>query len=74
MKYLFLVDWWLPFPKSEYGGMIVLVAKDRVECASILADKYGNSHANELLENVDTAEVFALSAEQESGIVKEFYT
>ena len=32
MKNLYLVDYWVPFPSSEYGGMVAVVAEDDHEC------------------------------------------
>jgi len=77
MKYLYLVDYWVPFPTSEYGGLLTLIAKDDNECHDILLewrpeceDKYDNL----IMEKVTNAPVFALAGEEESGIVETFTT
>ena len=31
-KYLYIVDYWVPFPQSEYGGQVNVVAKSDQEC------------------------------------------
>ena len=28
MKYLYIIDYWVPFPQSEYGGMVTLIAEN----------------------------------------------
>ena len=28
MKYLYIVDYWVPFPSSEYGGIINVIAEN----------------------------------------------
>ena len=38
MKNLYLVDYWVPFPSSEYGGMVAVVAEDDHECHDVLLD------------------------------------
>ena len=35
---LYVVNYWVPFPASEYGGMQVVVAKDDEQCYSLIAD------------------------------------
>lgn len=37
MKILYLVDYWVPFPSSEYGGIISVVARNDDECFDILS-------------------------------------
>jgi hypothetical protein len=77
MKYLYLVDYWVPFPTSEYGGLINVIAADDNECHDILLnwrhdadDKYDNL----IMEKVTTAPVYALANDEESGIVETFTT
>ena len=36
MKYLYLVNYWVPFPISEYGGLITVIAENDGECHDIL--------------------------------------
>jgi hypothetical protein len=77
MKYLYLVDYWVPFPTSEYGGLLTVIAKNDVECHDILLnwrhdadDKYDNL----IMEKVTTAITFQLANDEESGIVETFTT
>jgi hypothetical protein len=39
MKYLYLIDFWVPFPSSEYGGLINLIAENDTEAFSILSQE-----------------------------------
>ena len=77
MKYLYLVDYWVPFPSSEYGGLLTLIAKDNNECHDILLDwrdECDNKYDNLIMEKVTNAPVFALADDIESGIVETFTT
>ena len=35
---LYLVNYWVPFPASEYGGLQAVVAKDDEECYKLIAE------------------------------------
>lgn len=35
---LYVVNYWVPFPASEYGGMQVIVARDDDECFKLIAE------------------------------------
>lgn len=35
---LYVVNYWVPFPASEYGGMQVVIAKDDEQCYSLIAE------------------------------------
>ena len=78
MKYLYLVDYWVPFPSSEYGGTVSVIASNDTECHDILRDggiSYDNVHDNLIMANVVRAPRFALRDEdQEPQIVKSFTT
>ena len=77
MKYLYLVDYWVPFPSSEYGGLLTLIAKDDNECHDILLewrDECDSKYDNLIMEKVTNAPVFALAGEEESGIIETFTT
>ena len=73
MKYLYLVDYWVPFPSSEYGGLITVIAKTDVECHDILLDWRDECDAkydNLIMEKVTTAITYELANDEESGIVE----
>lgn len=80
MKYLYIVDYWVPFPSSEYGGVVNVIAESNEECHDILLnwrDSYESSHDNRIMSNVAKALRFQLSdshSEEESRIVDSFTT
>ena len=37
----YVVQYWVPFPDSEYGGVIVVNAKDRLHLKQILEERHG---------------------------------
>lgn len=76
MKYLYLIDFWVPFPSSEYGGLINLIAENDTEAFSILSqeDSYDDRYVDKIMPNVVSAQKFKLSDEYESGIIDSFTT
>ena len=79
MKYLYLVNYWVPFPSSEYGGLIAVVAENDNQCHDILIDwrdECENSYDDRIQENVYKATRLMLSDEQdeEIGIIDSFLT
>lgn len=39
-KYLYLIQWWQPFPASEYGGILVVIASNDAECKRLLETRF----------------------------------
>ena len=80
MKYLYLVDYWVPFPSSEYGGVVSVVAENDNECHDVLLewrDVYEDAHDSRIMENVSKSLRFALDAihgDEESRVVDSFTT
>jgi hypothetical protein len=79
MKYLYLVDYWVPFPSSEYGGTVSVIAETDTECHDILRDKseqmhYDDLYTNKILEAVVKAPRFALKDEDEEPRIVESFT
>lgn len=78
MKYLYQVDYWVPFPSSEYGGMVNVIAESDVECHDLLAEQsefsYDTAYDNLIMTAVARAAKFALVDEEVSRIVGEFTT
>ena len=76
-KYLYIVDYWVPFPQSEYGGEINVVAKDDQECFDLcreLDDGYNDVHLNNLMPKVKSAVRLKVDETEEVGIVSSFMT
>lgn len=77
MKYMFLVDEWLEFPQTEYGGLVCVIAESEDECIEILTeeeDGYYKTESGKIPRAVQRAKVFAVEGDYESGIVAEFRT
>lgn len=79
MKKIYIVDHYLPFPTSEYGGLWVVLADNDNECFDLIADyddssEYNQQHFATLKENIIKARVFAVESEDESYVVDSFTT
>ena len=76
MKYIYIVDYWIPFPQSEYGGIVNLIADDDSEAFEILASEEGfnEDYVDRIMPNVIKATKLPLQDEYESGIIEAFTT
>lgn len=77
MKYLYIVEHFLPFPISQCSGIWNVIAKDDNECFDLIVDEDGNQypeHYNKLRENVIKAQKFALKDEYQSSVIEAFLT
>lgn len=77
MKYLYLVNYWVPFPFSEYGGTISVIGENDNEVHDLLLnwrDNYESEYDSRIMERVVNAHKFALTEEEESRIVDSFTT
>ena len=76
MKSLYIVDYWVPFPSSEYGGLINLIAESDTEAFAILSqeEQFDERYVNLIMPNVVSAQKFKLQDEYESGIIDSFTT
>ena len=77
MKYLYLVDYWVPFPSSEYGGIVAVVAENDNECHDVLMnwrDECEDQYDSNIMGNVVKAQKFPLANEHASVVVENFVT
>lgn len=76
MKYLYIVDYWVPFPSSEYGGLVNLIAESDTEAFEILSaeEDFDSNYVDRIMERVVNAQKFALVDEYESGLLEAFTT
>jgi hypothetical protein len=76
MKSLYIVDYWVPFPSSEYGGVVNLIAENDTEAFAILSqeEQFDERYVNLIMPNVVSAQKFKLQDEYESGIIDSFTT
>lgn len=77
-KFLYIVEHYVPFPQSEYGGIWNVIAEDDNECFDlIVSEDNGNfyeKHYSDLRENIINSRVYQLSEEIESQVVESFTT
>ena len=77
MKFLYLIDYWVPFPSSEYGGVLSVIAEDDNECHDLLLDwrnEIESEYDARIMERVVNAHKFSLLDEETSRIVDTFTT
>lgn len=76
MKSLYIVDYWVPFPASEGGGLINLIAESDTEAFEILSaeDQFDERYVDRIMERVVNAQKFVLQDDYESGILEAFTT
>ena len=76
MKNLYIVDYWVPFPQSEYGGIINVIAETDSEVFDLLSaeDSFNETYIDRIMPNVKKAQKLPLSEEYESGIIEAFVT
>jgi hypothetical protein len=75
--FLYLVDYWVPFPASEQGGLIAVIAETSEEVFDILSndDRFDSRYSDRIMERVLHAQRFLLAdGEYESGVVEQFTT
>ena len=77
-KFLYVVDHYVPFPSSEYGGLWNVIAQDDDECFDLITahddGDFNEKYYSNLRENIIKSRVFELAGANESGIVEEFTT
>lgn len=77
MKYLYLINYWVPFPASEYGGVVSVIAENDEECYDLVVDwdnDYYTEYYPQAMENIQKASKFLLAKEEESRVVDAFTT
>ena len=77
-KLFYIVDHYVPFPSSEYGGIWNVIAQDDNECFDLItsADEgdFNSQYYAHLRENILKSRTYALSENLDSKIVEEFTT
>jgi len=76
-KFFYIVHHYVPFPRSEYGGIWNVIAKDDDECFDLIVagdDGLNKDCYKRLRENIMKAPTYALAEDIESKIVEEFTT
>tara|TARA_B100001094_G_scaffold117252_1_gene113105 strand:+ start:425 stop:658 length:234 start_codon:yes stop_codon:yes gene_type:complete len=75
-KYLYIIDYWVPFPQSEYGGVISVIATDDSEAFELLANEEGfnTDYVDLIMPNVIKAQKLQLAEDYDSNIIDAFIT
>lgn len=77
-KFLYIVDHYIPFPSSEYGGIWNVIAEDDDECFDLITgtdeEGFNQQYYGNLRENILKSRTYALAENLESQIVEEFTT
>lgn len=76
MKSLYIVDYWVPFPSSEYGGVVNVIAKDDTDAFEILSnfEQFDDTYDDRIMPQVKRAQKFVLRDDYESGVIDAFLT
>ena len=77
MKTLYIIDYWVPFPSSEYGGVVNVIAEDDQECFDILQkdrDEFNSKYDNLIMKSIKDAITIKVFDYEESRIVTSFTT
>ena len=77
-KFFYIVDHYVPFPSSEYGGLWNVIAEDDDECFDLITGTddgdFNSKYYGNLRENILKSRTYALSEDLESQVVEEFTT
>ena len=77
-RFIYILDYWVPFPSTEYGGLVTLIAENDQEAFDILAAEeqldYENAYIDKLMPNIINATKLKLAEEYKSGIIDVFVT
>lgn len=75
---MYLVDHYIPFPSSEYGGLWNVIAENDDECFDLISaedyDNFYEKYYSDLRENVLNARIYELAENVESGVIESFTT
>ena len=76
MHYLYIIDYWVPFPSSEYGGTISLIAQNDTEAFEVLAseDGFPPEHKHLIMKNVIEAQKLQLADEYPEPMIVDAFT
>ena len=76
-KYLYIIDYWVPFPESEYGGLINLIAESDNQALQLLNEdmkQQTSDYPEQCLKNIISAQKLMLTGDYENGIIEVFCT
>ncbi|MGL4568525.1 MAG: hypothetical protein ACRCU6_08390 [Fusobacteriaceae bacterium] len=71
---IYIIDYWVEFPSSEYGGVVTVIAEDDKQCYDVI---YFHKECEENVRNaISRAKKFNLdpNCKYEAGVVDSFLT
>ena len=76
MHYLYIIDYWVPFPSSEYGGTISLIAQNDTEAFEVVAseDGFPSEYKHLIMKNVIEAQKLQLADEYPEPMIVDAFT
>ena len=76
MKYVYIIDYWITFPSSEYGGIVICIGETDSEVFELLLNEqsFPESNTHAMMESIKNATKLALKDDYESGIINAFTT
>ena len=77
MKFLYVIDHFVPFPSSEYGGLWNVIAENDEECYDLITTDDGMNdylYYDKLRQNINKADKYSLLDELPSKVVTSFLT
>ena len=76
MKYLYIIDYWVPSQSSEYGGVVNVIASDDSEVFELLSKEEGfdETYIDRIMPNVIKAQKLQLAEDYDSNIIDAFIT
>jgi len=76
-KTLYIVDHFVPLPRSEYGGVWNVIAESDEECFDLITeedDEQYPQHYGQLRENISKCDKYDVIDDVESKVVTSFLT
>ena len=76
-KFIYVGEFWVPFPSSEYGGSWSVIASNKNEVATLLRNQvtdYYKQYDENMLESIEKAKYFELACEPKSMVINTFFT
>ena len=75
-QFLYIIDYWVLFPSSEYGGTISLIAQNDTEAFEVLAseDGFPEEYRHLIMKNVIEAQKLKLADEYPEPMIVDAFT
>ena len=72
---IYIGNYWVPFPSSEYGGTWVVIAEHEAQCVELLkGGAWGDRYEDEIAGVVANSKRFGLTGDPAPMVVDTFYT